>query len=144
MTQELEDICCEILKIRKNTTKLVMQKLLYCIQASSLVYLGKPAFEDEIQAWLYGPVVPNAYYRHNHLMINYKNRITKISDEMKNLINIVIKGLANKTAYDLVNMTSSYKSWEDAFKREGSITITKDEIAKCHNEIAEKQDGFIF
>ena len=42
-------------------TNLRVNKFLYFAQAWSLVRLNKPLFEEEIQAWQLGPVVPSVY-----------------------------------------------------------------------------------
>lgn len=42
-------------------TNLRVNKLLYFAQAWSLVRRGKQLFDDHIQAWQYGPVVPEVY-----------------------------------------------------------------------------------
>lgn len=41
---------------------LKLNKLLYYAQGWSLNRLGKPLFDDEIQAWDYGPVIPDVYH----------------------------------------------------------------------------------
>src|SRR5580704_12809669 len=38
-----------------------LQKLLYYVQGWSLALRGRPAFDDEIEAWTLGPVVPEIY-----------------------------------------------------------------------------------
>ena len=47
-------------------TNLKLNKLLYFAQGWSLVRLGKPLFQNDIQAWKYGPVVASVYH-------DYKN-----------------------------------------------------------------------
>ncbi len=42
-------------------SNLQLQKILYYIQVEFLKQ-GKTAFTDQIEAWQFGPVVPNAYY----------------------------------------------------------------------------------
>src|SRR5438045_3498157 len=42
-------------------THLKLQKLVYYAQAWSLALLNKPLFEEEIQAWTHGPVVPSLF-----------------------------------------------------------------------------------
>lgn len=42
-------------------TNLRLQKILYFSQGWSLARNGKPLFDDAIEAWPYGPVVPAAY-----------------------------------------------------------------------------------
>lgn len=42
-------------------SNLQLQKILYYIQ-KGILENGDPAFSDEIEAWQFGPVVPNVYY----------------------------------------------------------------------------------
>ena len=42
-------------------TNLRLQKLLYFAQGWHLARYGKPLFDDDIEAWQYGPVVPSVY-----------------------------------------------------------------------------------
>ena len=44
-----------------NISNLKLQKLLYFVQAYFLARKNKACFDDEIQAWAFGPVVPRAY-----------------------------------------------------------------------------------
>lgn len=41
---------------------LKMQKLVYFAQGFALVQLHHPLFREEIQAWTYGPVIPELYH----------------------------------------------------------------------------------
>ncbi|BBY22693.1 Panacea domain-containing protein [Mycobacterium stomatepiae] len=43
-------------------SNLKLQKLLYYAQGHYLATSGKPLFDDEIQAWAHGPVVPAVYH----------------------------------------------------------------------------------
>ena len=36
-----------------------LQKMLYYQQGFHLAYFGTPLFDEEIEAWMYGPVVPS-------------------------------------------------------------------------------------
>jgi uncharacterized phage-associated protein len=40
-----------------------IQKLLYYVQGWSLALRGRPMFEEPIEAWPHGPVVPQVYHR---------------------------------------------------------------------------------
>lgn len=42
-------------------SNLKLQKLLYYAQGHFLAQNGEPLFDDEIQAWAHGPVVPEVY-----------------------------------------------------------------------------------
>lgn len=46
----------------KPISNLQLQKILYFIQKEYLQKKGVPAFDDPIEAWRFGPVVPEAYY----------------------------------------------------------------------------------
>ncbi len=43
-------------------SNLKLQKLLYDAQGHYLGGHGQPLFEDPIEAWVHGPVVPSTYY----------------------------------------------------------------------------------
>ena len=43
-------------------TNLKLNKLCYYAQGWSLARLGYPLFDEEIQAWEYGPVIPSIYH----------------------------------------------------------------------------------
>lgn len=42
-------------------TNLQLQRILYSVQ-KDLLKRGSPAFSDDIEAWEFGPVVPNVYF----------------------------------------------------------------------------------
>lgn len=46
----------------KPISNMQLQKILYFIQLDYLKRFDKPVFSDEIEAWQFGPVVPNVYY----------------------------------------------------------------------------------
>ena len=47
--------------IEAEMTNMKVQKLLYYAQSLHLALYDEPLFDDEIQAWRYGPVCPPAY-----------------------------------------------------------------------------------
>ena len=48
---------------RNPISNLQLQKILYYIQYEFLTKKNYCAFSDDIEAWKFGPVVPNVYYR---------------------------------------------------------------------------------
>ena len=42
-------------------SNLKLQKMLYYEQGFHLAYFDTPLFKDEIEAWMYGPVIPAVY-----------------------------------------------------------------------------------
>lgn len=53
-----------------------LQKLVYYSQAWSLALYGQPLFEEDIQAWVHGPVIPSLYQKYKnyqfHPITNYQ------------------------------------------------------------------------
>lgn len=144
MTERLKGICSLILRLNSNTTNLVLQKLLYFIQAASLHYLNHPAFSDEIEAWQYGPVVPAAYKEFKYNYEELKNFKEIDEENIVRIIGIIVNGLGDKSAYDLVNLTHSYTSWQRNWEIGPGTLISLEQIKQCHNEIASRKNGFIF
>ena len=79
----------------ENMTNLRLQKLLYFGQLWSLRENGEPLFEDEIEAWPYGPVVPAVY----HAYKSYGNN--PIPDDKKSLNNSSLTSQDLKLLFDL-------------------------------------------
>lgn len=144
MTERLRGICSLILRLKQDTSNLVLQKLLYFIQAASLHYLQQPAFTDDIEAWQYGPVVPEAYREFKYNYEDLKNFQEIREEELIRIIEIIVNGLGHKGAYDLVNLTHSYNSWRESWRVGPGTLISLDQIRQCHNEIAGQKNGFIF
>lgn len=52
------------MQIGHPVSNLQLQKILYYIQVHFLKDTGVPFFEDDIEAWQFGPVIPNVYYQY--------------------------------------------------------------------------------
>lgn len=63
-----------------------LQKILYCIQRECLQLYKKEMFVDEIEAWPFGPVVPEVYYRYCGFGAN-PIRIRSAADYRNNISN---------------------------------------------------------
>lgn len=132
-------------------SNLKLQKLLYFVQALFLVMSNgtAPCFKEEIEAWPFGPVVPEVYdeYKiYGSLEIPYsktKNVLNKslelekyvydeniISEDDKSNINEVIEHFKNKSAYALANLTHNQDPWKNAFIPYCSQTIPRESITK--------------
>ena len=55
-------IVVKCIEDKKSISNLQLQKILYYIQREFLQKLDKPIFEENIEAWPFGPVVPEVYY----------------------------------------------------------------------------------
>lgn len=55
------DVAQYVLEQSGKMTTIKLQKLVYYCQAWSLVWTESPLFDDRIEAWANGPVVPSLY-----------------------------------------------------------------------------------
>ena len=126
-----------------DVSNLRLQKLLYFVQAFFLVEeekgYGYPAFSDRIEAWDFGPVVPNAYKefkRYGGINIPHLNEyltsdptnhwnIKKekyndsiISEHDKKGIETMVDYFKDWATNDLVKLTHAQQPWIDAYNPE--------------------------
>jgi len=102
-------------------TTMKLHKFLYYAQGWSLVWEESPLFEDKIEAWVYGPVIPTlfAYHRGQYKVCAadfYSASCDVFSDEQKETMDLVIEGLKDTPAYLLIEKTHSEKPWINARK----------------------------
>lgn len=115
-------------------SNLKLQKMLYFVQGVMLVNYGRPAFEDHIEAWQYGPVVPEVYFAYSSygatpILLQYDK--INLDDEEKNAANIVINSFLKTPAFALVNETHRVNSpWYDAYHSSGDNIISNESIAQ--------------
>ena len=104
-----EYIIYEAQKRKNPVTNTKLQKLLYFVQGSYLAKHNKKAFEDNIIAWEYGPVVKDIYYKYSlygaELIIVTKEFDSKISVMLSEIINIVLEAFLNINQTDLIEET---------------------------------------
>src|SRR5690625_479323 len=48
----------------KDITNIHLQKILYYLLASELVHTGSPLFDESIEKWRLGPVIPEVYHEY--------------------------------------------------------------------------------
>lgn len=107
-------------------TNLRLQKLLYFVQLESLRRNGVPMFEDAIEAWQFGPVVPAVYYEYCNyagmpILETYGDSF--LCDDGINLINEVISEFEGYSVWELVNITHRVNSpWSDSYS-EGNRNV---------------------
>ena len=102
-----------------------LQKILYFIQAYFLIKQpSRCCFDDKIEAWDFGPVVPKAYRKYKQFgssdiptIIDFEKSDSNdcITGDDKNLINTVIDKFADYSATDLVGLTHKQSPWIDAY-----------------------------
>lgn len=142
MTTELKalDVAQSILYIAHqagdNITNLKLQKLLYYAQAWYLVNFDKPLFEDNIEAWQYGPVVREVYitfnkYQNKPISKFDKKAIDKLTAEQVDYLKEFCAYFMKFSASELVSMTHSEQPWIEAFEQ-GAQTVISIETMKTY------------
>lgn len=104
-----EYIIHEAQKREKPVTNTKLQKLLYFTQGVYLAKYNKLAFEDDIIAWKYGPVIKDIYYKYSlygaEPIITVEEYDSKISLMLINAIDIVLESFLDVNQTDLIEET---------------------------------------
>lgn len=110
-----------------------LQKILYFIQAEFLVNLGKPCFSEEIQAWNFGPVVPEVYqhyrgYGATNIPDQKDSGFELISRQDKEHLDAIIDGAARYSSSSLTEITCRQSPWKNVHKK--SDCVIKQSVIK--------------
>ncbi|MBA2748748.1 MAG: SocA family protein [Tatlockia sp.] len=103
-----------------SVTPLKLQKLLYYVQAWSLVFRGEALFCEDIEAWIHGPVVTSIYRHYKQYSYNplpEESSINELKTEEVEVLNIVLMNYRKKSERFLEELTHSEYPWLKA--REG-------------------------
>lgn len=135
-------------------SNLKLQKILYFIQAYFLTSQSNACFQERIEAWDFGPVVPEAYREYKQFgstnipamlsFINFDDEDiwlserkvydnTIISGNDKTLINNVVDKFSDYSATDLVTLTHKQAPWKDAYVPYMNNEITLEAIKNYFN-----------
>lgn len=103
----------------KPISNLQLQKILFYIQ-KDFIKRGKLAFPDDIEAWQFGPVVPDVYYHycgHGATPIFYKYEETNVELNDKNRIDSIIEDKRELNPWEMVQEThKSGGAWDIIYK----------------------------
>ncbi len=96
-----------------------LQKLIYYAQGLHLTLYDVPLFDDKIEAWTYGPVVPDLYHSYKHCEAggipadsNFDPSI--IDDDTKDFLDEIYEIFGQFSAIRLLEIAHSDKCWIDA------------------------------
>jgi len=102
-------------------SNLKLQKLVYYAQGFHLAIHDKPLFEEPIEAWMHGPVVPTLYHHyktHGQAAIPLPDDYdqTAFSTEELELLNEVQRMYGQYSAWRLREMTHEEAPWMNNYK----------------------------
>lgn len=118
----------------KTISNLKLQKILYFVQAEFLVAKNKSCFVDEIEAWDFGPVVPEVYHKYkifggsNIPVLGNSGFPNVISKGDQVLVDRIMDACATYPASVLVDITHSQAPWIDAYSYSRNAIISKKSI----------------
>ena len=129
------------------TSRLKLLKLLYYVQGYHLAMFGTPIFDEKIEAWLHGPVVPEVW----KWAINYgdeqmqsealdKKQIDGLGlhPQQIKLVEEVLEIYNKYSAYGLRDKTHTEMQWLAAYEKDKNNEITKDSLKDFFAPLVEK------
>lgn len=114
-------------------SNLKLQKILYFVQAEFLVATGLPCFIEEIEAWDFGPVVPEVYREYKifgsaNIPVFVVGKSIRLGFEEERLIDGIVDECAKYTASQLVEITHNQTPWMKAYIPGMNRVISKEAI----------------
>src|SRR5688500_1228191 len=97
-----------------------LQKLVYYSQAWSLVWDGRPIFNDRIEAWANGPVIPRLYQQHRQMYsVNAwpSGDPGALTPDERATVEAVLLSYGKLSGRQLIHLTHEEAPWANA--REG-------------------------
>lgn len=106
-------------KAVEGITNLKLQKIVFFAQAASLALNNVTLFNDRIEAWQYGPVIPNIYDKYK----NCKNNVIpkpigkpkNIDHKTEELLETIWEFFGGYSAFQLVKITHRQQPWIEAY-----------------------------
>lgn len=127
---------------------LKLQKLLYYVQGWCLAVHDEPAFADEIEAWVHGPVIPGVYvqyksYRWNPIEAEVEKPV--LDEDLRELIHDVLNVYGADSGFELEQRTHNEEPWieaRDGLARdeESHEIITKASMKKFFKRLADETE----
>jgi uncharacterized phage-associated protein len=128
MAYNVNDIANKII-LQTDTEKgdiisnLKLQKLLYYIQGYHLAFFDDVLFKEDLEAWTYGPVVPDVYHRFKEnrslgIILDPNECVAiEMPTDVEDMFNQVIQEYGKFNAIKLMEMTHNELPWKEAFEK---------------------------
>ena len=95
-------------------TNLKMQKLLYYAQGTSMEYTGRKLFDEGIEAWEHGTLIPSVYKRfkkYERNPITEKVSPPQLSSDVEAILESTFEEYGQYSAWKLVEMVHNEMPW---------------------------------
>lgn len=110
-------------------SNLKLQKLAYYAQGFSLALLGRPLFEERIEAWMHGPVVPELYHAYKDYgsgaiphPAEFDHNV--LAKEERELLDEVYQVYGQYSAWRLRELTHDEAPWRESYREGGNREIS--------------------
>lgn len=141
----VHDVAAYILEKQGRMTAMKLQKLVYYCQAWSLVWDERPLFEERIEAWANGPVVPALFEEHRGRFDVgspwSKGNPSVLDADARSTIDAVLAFYGDKPAHWLSELTNAEAPWRDA--RHGLADTERGSREITHEAMAMYYDGLV-
>lgn len=114
-------------------TNLKLQKLLYYEQGYHLAAFGTPLFDSNIEAWMYGPVVPEVYemYKDNgSTPLVFNEEPIALTESEEEIFAQVYEAFREFSAIGLMNRTHTEPTWTNVTPKGRGAIITNESMEK--------------
>lgn len=103
-------------------SNLKLQKLCYYAQGFHLAIYGKRLFDEDLQAWQHGPVVPSLYRKYKEagkscLIPDANFDFKTLPEEVRELLNEVYQNYGQFSAWRLRDMTHQESPWQTSYNK---------------------------
>ncbi len=126
-------------RLGKSISNLKLQKMLYFLQAEFLVSRNVACFREGIEAWDFGPVVPEVYHRYK--VYGSASIPSIVGDDYcpfngndKSLADDIIEVCAKYSASRLVEITHKQSPWLSAYHKYSGAPISNESIRSFFKE----------
>ena len=112
-------------------TNLKLQKLLYYQQGFHLAFFDTPLFDEKVEAWMYGPVVPVVYDEFSAYGSSALPEVSEpivLTEEEEQLFSEVYDAYREFSAIGLMNRTHSERPWIEAVPHDRGTIISQDSM----------------
>lgn len=139
------DVAKYILEKKNELTTIKLQKLVYYSQAWSLVWDDAPLFQERIEAWINGPVIPDLYKAHKGLFTLSANQINgdskNLTEIQKQTIDSILNYYGDQSSQWLSDLTHQEQPWLKARKNvppnaRGNSEITWADMAEYYSSLS--------
>ena len=128
----------------KKLTPMQLIKLVYLANGWSLAFLGRPLINEDVQAWQYGPVIPNVYRAFNRYgsapITDYAKQMftdlaypADLDEDEKKVVHAVVNSYGHIHAFQLsAKMHEPGTPWTKTFNEKGPYSVIPPSLIKEH------------